>query len=86
MGHAKINLRLSISDETKPWIEAYCCKITFEEYQKEHNEVTYEEYIAEVEKVIPVRIKKVNIREAYLSDTWTLEPSDEGAYSEEVFD
>lgn len=58
VGHASINMKLPINEDTKKWIEQYCCKESYEKFKTKNGDVSYERYLEEVEKAIPFFTKK----------------------------
>ncbi|KTD63672.1 SidG protein, substrate of the Dot/Icm system [Legionella santicrucis] len=86
VGHASINMKLPINEDTKKWIEQYCCKESYEKFKTKNGDVSYERYLEEVEKAIPFSQKKQEVRKAQFNESGALQTSQERAYEQEYFD
>ena len=87
VGHASINMTLPITSTTKEWLEKYCFKYTYEDYTLNQNSnATYEEYVQNVEKIIPVSIKTQTTRAAKYDSSGQIIATHEKAYEQAFFD
>jgi hypothetical protein len=88
VGHASINMKLPINSTTKEWMEQYCFAQTYEDFKKSKGteDLSYEKYVQEVDKLIPVSIKSQATRVAKYDSSGHIIPTHEKAYEQVYFD
>ncbi len=76
VGHAMVQLKIPVTDQTCEWIATYCCDknknpLTFDTYKLNHPEASYHDFLntfEEEDKLIPFRIKQQTVRLTSLDD------------------
>lgn len=87
VGHASINMKLPVTESTKQWIEHYCCCETYQEIQAKNNHpITFNEYLEQVDKRIPVSQKNHIVRKAKYNEDGQMTPSSQNAYEQTYFE